>query len=98
MRISPGKDSKDLALVGGVVSPEEFDYFHELVYIQEISRCSQRGCGDGLQSGAVIGLLPIMNFGSPELKSKIIPEVLSGKKFICLGISEAFSGSNVAGL
>jgi hypothetical protein len=23
MRISPGKDSKDLALVGGVVSPEE---------------------------------------------------------------------------
>lgn len=39
-----------------------------------------------------------MNFGLPELKLKIIPEVLSGKKFICLAISEAFSGSDVAGL
>jgi alkylation response protein AidB-like acyl-CoA dehydrogenase len=57
-----------------------------------IRRCT------GLESGAVIGLPLIMNFGSPELKSKIIPQVLSGKKFICLGISEAFSGSNVAGL
>jgi len=39
-----------------------------------------------------------MNFGSPELKAKIIPEVLSGKKFICLAISEAFAGSDVSGL
>lgn len=98
MRIGPGKHLKGLTLMGGVVSPEEFDYFHELVCIQEISRCGQRGYGDGLQSGAVIGLPPIMNFGSPELKLKIIPEVLSGKKFICLAISEAFSGSDVAGL
>jgi alkylation response protein AidB-like acyl-CoA dehydrogenase len=51
-----------------------------------------------LQSGAVIGLPPIMNFGSPELKAKIIPEILSGEKFICLAISEAFAGSDVAGL
>lgn len=98
MRLGPGKHLKGLTLMGGVVSPEEFDYFHELVCIQEISRCGQRGYGDGLQSGAVIGLPPIMNFGSQELKSKIIPEVLSGKKFICLAISEAFAGSDVAGL
>jgi alkylation response protein AidB-like acyl-CoA dehydrogenase len=39
-----------------------------------------------------------MNFGSPELKAKIIPEILSGEKFICLAISEAFAGSDVAGL
>jgi len=69
-----------------------------LVCIQEIARCGQRGYGDGLQSGAVIGLPPVMNFGSPELKAKIVPEVLSGKKFISLAISEAFAGSDVAGL
>lgn len=46
----------------------------------------------------VIGLPPVLNFGSPELKSKIIPEVLSGKKYIALAISEAFAGSDVAGL
>lgn len=39
-----------------------------------------------------------MNFGSPELKKKIIPDVLAGRKFISLAISEAFAGSDVAGL
>lgn len=39
-----------------------------------------------------------MNFGSDALKRKIIPDVLAGKKFISLAISEAFAGSDVAGL
>ena len=52
----------------------------------------------GLQAGAIIGLPPVLNFGSPELKARVIPEVLSGKKFICLAISEAFAGSDVMGL
>lgn len=39
-----------------------------------------------------------MNFGSDELKKAIIPDVLAGKKFICLAISEAFAGSDVAGM
>ena len=39
-----------------------------------------------------------MNFGSEELRNRIVPEVLSGKKFICLAISEAFAGSDVQGL
>lgn len=52
----------------------------------------------GLQAGAVIGLPPVLNFGSPEMKAKVVPEVLSGKKFICLAISEAFAGSDVMGL
>ena len=46
----------------------------------------------------VIGLPPVLNFGSEELKKKIVPEVFSGKKFISLAISEAFAGSDVAGL
>jgi len=46
----------------------------------------------------VIGLPPVINFGRPALKAKVVPEVLSGKKFISLAISEAFAGSDVAGL
>lgn len=64
----------------------------------------------------VIGLAPVLNFGSKEMKAKVglivvdvrsllilmspqvIPEVLSGKKYISLAISEAFAGSDVAGL
>ncbi|KAI0833215.1 acyl-CoA dehydrogenase [Trametes gibbosa] len=98
MRMGPGKHLKGLTLMGGIVTPEEFDYFHELVVSQELTRCSARGYGDGLNSGCVIGLPPVLNFGSPELKARIVPEILSGKKFICLAVSEAYAGSDVFGL
>ncbi|KAI0635680.1 acyl-CoA dehydrogenase [Trametes polyzona] len=98
MRMGPGKHLKGLTLMNGIVTPEEFDYFHELLISQEITRCGARGYGDGLMSGCVIGLPPVLNFGSPELKARIVPEVLSAKKFICLAISEAYAGSDVFGL
>jgi alkylation response protein AidB-like acyl-CoA dehydrogenase len=69
-----------------------------MIVTQELVRCGARGYADGIQSGAVIGLPPVLNFGSEELKAKVVPEVFSGKKFICLAISEAFAGSDVAGL
>lgn len=72
--------------------------FHELVITQEIVLCGARGYGDGLGGGNVIGLPPVLNFASPELKAKIVPEVFSGKKKICLAISEAFAGSDVSNL
>ena len=56
------------------------------MFHQEYVRCGARGYGDGMNAGAVIGLPPVLNFGSPELKAKIIPEVLGGKKFICLAV------------
>ncbi|KAJ7475782.1 peroxisomal acyl-CoA-dehydrogenase [Mycena latifolia] len=98
MRMGPGKHLKGLTLMGGLVKPEEFDYFHELIFTQELARCGARGYGDGLLSGKVIGLPPVLNFGSEELKARVVPEVLQGKKFICLAISEAHAGSDVMGL
>lgn len=98
MRMGPGKHLKGLKLMDGLVKPEEFDYFHELIITQEFSRCGQRGYGDGMMSGSVIGLPPVLNFGSEEIKAKVVPDVLSGRKLICLAISEAFAGSDVAGL
>lgn len=53
---------------------------------------------DGLLNGGVIGLPPILNFGSPELRSQHVPEILGGKKYIALAITEAFAGSDVAGV
>lgn len=52
----------------------------------------------GLMIGSVIGLPPVLHFGSPEIKAKVIPDVFGGKKLICLAISEAFAGSDVAGI
>ena len=45
-----------------------------------------------------VGLPPILNFGKRGLRDKIVPQVLAGKKFVVLAISEAFAGSDVAGL
>ncbi|THV03201.1 acyl-CoA dehydrogenase NM domain-like protein [Dendrothele bispora CBS 962.96] len=98
MRLGPGKHLQGRTLMGGIVKPEEFDYFHELIITQELSRCGARGYGDGLLGGKVIGLPPVLNFGSEELKARIVPDVLAGKKFICLAISEAYAGSDVMGL
>ncbi|KAL4248028.1 acyl-CoA dehydrogenase family protein [Abortiporus biennis] len=98
MRMGPGKHLKGRTLMGGIVKPEEFDYFHEMIITQEMTRHGARGYGDGLQAGAVIGLPPVLNFARPELRERVVDEVLSGKKFISLAISEAFAGSDVQGL
>ncbi|PSR72941.1 hypothetical protein PHLCEN_2v11178 [Hermanssonia centrifuga] len=87
-------------LTDGYHSPyfTEFDYFHELIITQEVGRIGARGYGDGLNSGSIIGLPPVLNFARPDLRKRVADEVLSGKKFISLAISEAFAGSDVRGL
>jgi hypothetical protein len=47
MRMGPGKHLKGLELMGGIVKPEEFDYFHELILTQELGRAGKRGYADG---------------------------------------------------
>ncbi|GAA5976635.1 hypothetical protein JCM11641_005647 [Rhodosporidiobolus odoratus] len=97
MRMGPTKLLHGLTLPGGVKG-EDFDYFHEQIITQELVRGGARGYADGLQGGMVIGLPPVMNFGSEKLKKEIIPDVLAAKKFISLAVTEAFAGSDVAGL
>ncbi|GAA5988773.1 hypothetical protein JCM5350_002933 [Sporobolomyces pararoseus] len=97
MRMGPGKHLHGLTLPGGVKG-EEFDYFHELVVIQELCRVGAPGYMAGLQAGMCIGLPPVLNFGTDEMKREVLPEILGGRKFISLAISEAFAGSDVAGM
>ncbi|KAJ7475776.1 acyl-CoA dehydrogenase [Mycena latifolia] len=98
MRLGPGPHLKGRVLMDGLVKPEEFDYFHELIMAQEGTRFNARGYLDGLGGGTYIGLPPIMNFGQPALREKVLGEVFAGKKLVCLAITEAFAGSDVAGL
>ncbi|KZT07676.1 acyl-CoA dehydrogenase NM domain-like protein [Laetiporus sulphureus 93-53] len=98
MRLGPGEHLKGLTLMGGIVTPEEFDYFHELILNQEFARTGFRGYQDGFNGGMVIGLPPVLHFARPEVRDRVMKEVLSGEKFISLAITEAFAGSDVAGL
>eukprot|EP01113_Clastostelium_recurvatum_P004594 TRINITY_DN1202_c0_g1_i4.p1 TRINITY_DN1202_c0_g1~~TRINITY_DN1202_c0_g1_i4.p1 ORF type:complete len:512 (+),score=81.31 TRINITY_DN1202_c0_g1_i4:2388-3923(+) len=97
MRLGPGPHLHGLSLPGGIPG-EAFDYFHEMILHSETARTGTRGYADGLVSGMLIGLPPVLNFAQPSLKARLADEIFTGKKFICLAISEAFAGSDVAGL
>lgn len=78
--------------------PAKFDSFHELILIDELSRCASGGVAWGLSGGLAIGLPPVLKFGSKELKEKIAPGVLRGEKVICLAVTEPWGGSDVANI
>ncbi|KAG6865908.1 hypothetical protein C0991_010741 [Blastosporella zonata] len=98
MRLGPGEHLTGRKLMNGTVTPGEFDFFHELIMSQEMSRIHARGYHDGGAGGTLIGLPAIKNFARPALREKLLSEVLDGKKLVCLAISEAFAGSDVAGI
>ncbi|RSM17559.1 hypothetical protein CDV31_003636 [Fusarium ambrosium] len=99
MRLGPGKHLHGVELMGGAVKGEEFDYFHDLIVGQELARAMARGFADGNMAGMTIGLTAVLQFAHDEAwKNKIAQEVFSGKKKLCLAITEAFAGSDVAGL
>lgn len=39
-----------------------------------------------------------MKFGSTDLKRRVVSECLSGRKTICLAITEPYAGSDVANI
>ena len=50
----------------------------------------------GNMAGMSISLSAVIQWtNDPELKQRVTDEVLSGKKKICLGVTEAFAGSDV---
>ncbi|KAF2641507.1 acyl-CoA dehydrogenase family protein [Massarina eburnea CBS 473.64] len=98
MRLGPGKHLNGKNLLG-VVKGEEFDYLHDMVQAQEFVRSNARGFQDGNMAGMMISLTAVLQWmpDSP-FKRQVVEDVLAGKKKICLAITEAFAGSDVAGL
>ncbi|KAI8618151.1 acyl-CoA dehydrogenase/oxidase [Chytriomyces sp. MP71] len=95
--MSPWSDSlPHQAPVG--IKPEEWNLFHELIVIDEISRPGCGGAIFALMLGPNIALPAVMNFASPAMKERIVAPVLRGEKTICLAITEPYVGSDVAGI
>ena len=86
-----------ITLPGGI-SPDDFDYFHEQIAIDELYRIGSGGVADGLGGGLTIGLPPVINFGRKKLRERVVPECLLGQKRICLAITEPGAGSDVANI
>lgn len=80
------------------VHPSQWDFFHELIVADELSRCASGGVVWNLVGGFGIGCPPLALYGSDELKERILPGILSGDKRICLAITEPDVGSDVGSL
>jgi hypothetical protein len=99
MRLGPGKHLHNRTLLGGAVDGKEFDYLHDMIVTQELVRANARGFQDGNMAGMAISLTAVQQWlRDPVLKERLNSEVLSGRKKTCLAITEAFAGSDVAGL
>ncbi|MDB5485480.1 MAG: Acyl-CoA dehydrogenase-like [Tardiphaga sp.] len=86
----------------GLGFPEEYggtpvDRFMWIVAVQELARAGAGGVSASLKSNS-IGAPPIANAGSAELKARVLPEILAGKKISALAITEPGGGSDVANL
>ncbi|CAJ1418435.1 unnamed protein product [Effrenium voratum] len=86
------------SLCGGVVKPEEFNYFHEMVVQEERSKTMCPGYEDGLDGAVSIGLPVLLKYGSEWMKQEVVPSIVLGDTTTVLAITEAFAGSDVAGL
>lgn len=83
--------------MGGTPLEVEFDTFHDLVWIDEISRTGASGLIACLTI-FTMALPPIIKYGSKEMIDKVVKPVLQGEKGIALCITEATAGSDMAGL
>lgn len=98
MRLGPGKHLHGKTLPGGIKG-EEFDHFHDLITCQELARVMSRGFQDGNMAGMSISLTAVRSWmRDVALRDKVTEECLSGRKKMSLAITEAFAGSDVAGL
>ena len=86
----------------GLGFPEEYggvasDRFMWIVLTQELARCGAGGISAGLFSHS-IGAPPIARAARTEIKARVLPEILSGRKISALAITEPGGGSDVANL
>jgi acyl-CoA dehydrogenase len=96
------KKAADVGLLG-LGFPEQYggtpdvDAFYTLLASVELAQCGSGGVLASLLSHT-IGAPPIKNFGSDELKARVLPLILSGEKISALAITEPNGGSDVAAL
>ena len=75
----------------------ESDVFAKIAASEELMRCGSGGLVAGLGS-LDIGLPPIVKWARPEVRERVVPQVLSGEKISALAITEPGGGSDVANL
>lgn len=78
-------------------APQDYDVFHNLILLDELARASPDSASI-LSTGYIIAGRPVFQFGSEELKRRVVPSFLKGDTNLCLCMSEPSAGSDVSAL
>ncbi len=76
---------------------KDIDVWHSWIINEELARIGVGGVSASLMVHG-IGLPPVVNWGSDQMKQRVAPAVLAGEKHISLGITEPGGGSDVASI
>ncbi|KAI9735364.1 MAG: hypothetical protein M1818_006559 [Claussenomyces sp. TS43310] len=82
----------------GGLKVADFDYLHTLIYTDELARVGTKGPTGAITIGYAFGLPPLLKFGSQALQRKFVPDIITGKRRICIAITEPGAGSDVANI
>ena len=87
----------------GIGYPEQYggsyegDLFAKVAASEELMRCGSGGLVAGIGS-LDIGMPPLLKWGKPVLRDRVVPQVLAGEKIMALAVTEPSGGSDVASL
>ncbi|KAH7078182.1 acyl-CoA dehydrogenase/oxidase [Paraphoma chrysanthemicola] len=87
-----------LTTMPGGLQAQDFDDMHSYIYFDEMARSGLLAVPGSLMAGMAYGVPPILQYGSPELQERFLPDLLSGRKRTCIAVTEPDAGSDVAGL
>lgn len=95
------KKAGELGLMGVAYPPEYdgagMDFVSYMIAVEGISRyCASTGVIVSAHSSLAVD--PIFRFGTEEQKKKYLPDMCSGKKIGCLGLTEPGAGSDAGNL
>jgi len=82
----------------GVVKVEDFTYFHNLIYNDEMARSGLSGPGSSMTVGMAFGVPCVTKYGSRQLQDRFLPDAFHGRTRFCIAITEPDAGSDVANI
>ncbi|WP_271770238.1 acyl-CoA dehydrogenase family protein [Aquimarina algiphila] len=87
----------------GISYPEkygglELDLFYTVILLEELQKINSGGFAAAIWAHAYLAMTHINKEGDDRIKEEYLRPSISGEKIGCLGITEPFGGSDVAGM
>ncbi|PKA99380.1 alkylation response protein AidB-like acyl-CoA dehydrogenase [Flavobacteriaceae bacterium MAR_2009_75] len=87
----------------GLATPEEYgglglDLFYTVIFIEELQKINSGGFAAAMWAHAYLAMTHLNKNADHEQKTQYLTPSVGGEKIGCLGISEPFGGSDVAGM